>query len=259
MNKAQTRTGKMTLAATLAVVAVVALTGKADAQVWNPNNNYDADSSMWLPNVENGPTSAPYNAPQQGQAPPVGSGSSPMGINTGHAGYGVTTPPSHVPNMPLIPPGQDGKAAATAAAAGYLTPPTFYPTSDPGSIDSPPDFYQPPVSVTNINPGGGIAGSAPIQRWGGQTSEDHGLRSFMRGNRPSNTSDFGERLSQKPNLRKAPQFSEDGPRNQQSPSQRGQASRSSNLPGAQSTTDLNGNRTFFKGENQRARLTIAPY
>lgn len=258
VNKAQTRNGKLMLAATLALVAVVSLTGNADAQVWNPNPNYDADSSMWLPNVENGSTQPPYSAPPEGQAPPIGDGYAPMGINTGHAGYGVPTPASHV-NMPLIPPGPDGKAAATAAAAGYLTPPTIYPTSDPGSIDSPPDFYQPPVTVTNINSGGGISGSAPIQRWGGQTSEDHGLRSFMRGTGGSQTTDFGERLSQKSNLQKAPQSSEDGPRNQQSPGQRGQANRSANLPGAQSTTDLNGNRTFFKGENLRARLTIAPY
>lgn len=255
MTKAR-KTEGLTVAAMLAVVSTVCLAGGAEAQVWNPNPNFDADSGMWLPNVEQGSAMPPYQPAPEGQPPPIGDGNTPMGINPGHAGYGIMPPPSHV-NMPQIPPGQDGKAMATSYAAPYLTPPTLYPTSDPGIIDSPQDFYQPPVSVTNINPGGGISGGAPITRWGGQTSEDHGLRSYMRGG-GSQTSDFGEKLSQKPNLQKAPQFSEDGPRNQQQ-GQRGQASRSANLPGAQSTTDLNGNRTFFKGENQRARLTIAPY
>lgn len=250
--------GAITLAATLAVVSVVSLADRATAQPWNPNPSYDADAGMWLPNVENGYTTAPYTPAPEGQPPPIGDGYAPMGTNPGHLGCPVMPPPSHV-NMPPIPPGQDGKALATSYAAPYLTPPTMYPTYDPGMIDSPQDFYQPPVTVTSINPAGGISGSAPIQRWGGQTSEDHGRRLSFRTNAASQTSDFGEKLTQKPNLQKMPQFSEDGPRNQQSPGQRGQANRSSNLPGAQSTTDLNGNRTFFKGENQRARSTIAPY
>lgn len=211
---------------------------------------------MWLPDV-NGPAQPPYGQPIQGQPPAIGDGRMPMGTNPGHLGAPAMPPATHVP-MPAIPPGQAGKAMATSFAAPYLTPPTYYPATDPGIIDSPPDFHGPPVTVTSINPGGGINGGAPITRWGGQTSEDHGRSGGLMGRPGSSLVDFGEKLSEK-RTAKQPQFSEDGPRNQVSPGQRGQANRSQSLPGAQSTTDLNGNRTFFKGENQRARLTIAPY
>jgi hypothetical protein len=241
------------LAATLLTLSAVSLAGEAQAQAWNPTQPFDADASQWYPNVEQGQTNPAYQAPQEGQAPPIGDGYSPMGTTPGQMGAPLLPPPSHVP-LPLIPPGQEGKAAATAAAAGYLTPPTKYDPTDPGSIDAPQDFYQAPVAVTNINPGGGIQGNAPIQRWGGQTTEDHGRLGFA----GSSSTDFGEKLSQKPNLQKMPQFSQDGPRNKASQGQRGSNNRPSNLPGATTSTDLNGNRSSRK-DGQRARLTIAPY
>jgi len=240
------------LAVTLVAFSVVLLAAKAEAQVWNPNQNNDYDQNMYLPNVEQGPASAPYQAPQEGQAPPIGSGSAPMGTNPGHLGASLLPPPSHV-EMPLIPPGMEGKAAATAAAAGYLTPPTRFTPTDPGSIDAPQDFYQAPVAVTTVS-GGGIQGNAPIQRWGGQTTEDHGRLGFN----ASTSSDFGEKLSEKPNRARDPQFSQDGPRNKASQGQRGSNNRPPSRPGATSSTDLNGNRSSRK-DGQRARLTIAPY
>lgn len=240
-----------TLAVTLVALSVVLLAGKAHAQVWSSNYTNN-DTSMWYPNVDQGPALPAYTPAPEGQPPPIGDGYIPMGTNPGHLGAPLLPPPSHVP-MPLIPPGMEGKAAATAAAAGYLTPPTRYEATDPGSIDAPQDFYQAPVAVTNINPGGGIQGDAPIQRWGAQTTEDHG--------RPyggSSSTDFGEKLSEKQNLQKMPQFSQDGPRNKASQGQRGSNNRPANIPGAQSSTDLNGNRSSRK-DGQRARLTIAPY
>ncbi|MBX9666572.1 MAG: hypothetical protein K2X93_03090 [Candidatus Obscuribacterales bacterium] len=250
MNKRQASIRVTALAATLASIAFVSLTGSVEAQVLNPNPSFDGDANMYFPNVESGPTSPPYTAPPEGQPPPIGDGDTPLGINPGHLGYPILPPPSHVP-MPLIPPGPEGKAAATAAAAGYLTPPTKFDATDPGIIDSPQDFGPPPVAVTNINPGGGISGDAPIERWGAQSSRD-----FGRGGGGSTITDFGEKLREKPDLAKMPQSSEDGPRNLNQP-QKGQPRRGESLPGAQASTDLNGNRTMFS--KQRARLTIAPY
>jgi hypothetical protein len=42
-------------------------------------------------------------------------------------------------------------------------------------LPGPLDFYPPPAAIVNINPDGGIEGSAPTQRWGGQQSHDYGL------------------------------------------------------------------------------------
>lgn len=238
------------LAVTLVAFSVALLADDAKAQVWGGQQTNN-DTSQWYPNVDQGPAQPSYSPPPEGQAPPIGDGYTPMGTNPGHMGAPLLPPPSHVP-LPLIPPGMEGKAAATAAAAGYLTPPTKYDAYDPGSIDAPQDFTMPPVAVTNINPGGGIQGDAPIQRWGGQTTEDHGRP--MGG---STVSDFGEKLTEK-NTAKAPQFSEDGPRNKASQGQRGSNNRPPSLPGAQSSTDLNGNRVHRK-DGRRARLTIAPY
>ena len=107
----------------------------------------------------------------------------------------------------------------------------------------------PLVTVTQINPGGGISGSAPVQRWGGQTTRD-----FGRAGSGSTCRDFGQKLSQKSDLFRSPQTSQDGPR--QSVSGGGRAS---SLPGAQSTTDLHGSRTLFKGPRLRPRFTLADH
>ncbi|MBI1271038.1 hypothetical protein GC174_11460 [bacterium] len=203
-----------------------------------------------------GASSAPaYSTPYEGQAPPIGDGYAPPRVTPGHLGYSPELPASHVPGIPTVPAGEAGKAMVNGYVAPYLSPPTNYDPADPGSIDNPPNFYQPPVNQTNINPGGGISGSAPITRWGGQCTQDFGRGASG----CSSTVDFGQKLSEKPDLYRTPQTSQDGPR--QSTSGRGGSStnRASSLPGAQTTQDLNGNRTLFKGPNQRARLTIANY
>src|SRR5262249_13159682 len=141
--------------------------------------------------------------------------------------------------------------------APYLTPPPSTEGPDPGMITNPQDFYAPPSAWVNINGGGGMpGGEAPQQRWGGQTSRDFGLNPAFRGG--SALTDFGEKLREKPDLKMTPQSSEDGPR-QSAGGNSGGGGRASSLPGAQATEDLHGNRSFFKGENLRSRLTIAPY
>ncbi|MBZ0188961.1 MAG: hypothetical protein K8F91_22140 [Candidatus Obscuribacterales bacterium] len=164
--------------------------------------------SLRTPLLPGAPAAPPYTAPQEGQAPPIGDGFAPSGINPGMMGWGPDLPASHVPGIPPVPAGPAGKSMVNGYVAPYLTPPPQHPAADPGMIDSPPQFYPPPVNVTNINPSGGIFGSAPIDRWGGQTTRDYGAG----GRGGSSCVDGGERLVQKPNLKMMPQSCQDGPR-----------------------------------------------
>ena len=207
----------------------------------------DGIESLRTPLIPGAPNSNPYQCPMEGQAPPLGDGFAPPPVTCGQAGMEVLPPPTQVPSVPPVPGGPEGKAMVNSYAAPYLTPPPSHPAPDQGMIDSPQDFAPPPVTVTNINPGGGISGNAPTQRWGGQTTRD-----FGRGGSGSCVRDFGQKLTKKPDLKTTPQTCEDGPR--QSAAGGGRAS---NLPGSQPTQDRYGNRTMFS--TQRARLTIAPY
>jgi hypothetical protein len=114
----------------------------------------------------------------------------------------------------------------------YVPPPTSTPGTDPGMVHAPLDFYPPPVLVTNINPGGGISGGAPITRWGGQTTRDFGFYRY----RGTQTDDFGQGMVYG-------QASQDGPYQQ--------------LPGAVPTQDLYGARGYARGGS--TVQTIAPY
>lgn len=114
----------------------------------------------------------------------------------------------------------------------YAPPPPSTPGYDPGMIYGPRDFYPPPVTVTNIMPGGGIAGSAPTSRWGGQTSRDFG-RYKHSGTRKY---EFGQGLN-------GGQTAQDGPWQ--------------TLPGAVPTQDRYGNRVSPR--NGQGIMTIAPY
>lgn len=221
----------------------IALAGEASAQ-WNAGTQ-----SLRTPLISGAPAAPAYVTPQEGQPPPVGDGYAPPGVTPGMMGWGPDLPASHVPNVPQVPAGEAGKAMVNAYVAPYLTPPPEHPAPDPGMVDPPPDFYPPPVSVTNINPGGGISGSAPIERWGGQTTRDYGNG----GRGGSTVIDGGERLVDKP-VKVMPQSCQDGPR----PSGGGRG-RAASLPNAQTSQDLNGNRTLYRGPNARARLTFAPY
>lgn len=215
------------------------------------------------PLIECAPNEQPYVAPQEGDPPPPGDGSSPAPVTRGDGGS-----PELLPWVPFIPANQIDQSnshvslpdPSTLSSPGELGPslqvphPPSTPGADPQSIHAPLDFRPPPVAVVKINPGGGMPGDqAPQERWGGQFSRDFGLR---RGG--SSLTDFGEKLTEKPDIKVQPQHSEDGPR-QSAQGQIGfSPNRSPNLPRAQGTQDI-GHRIYFKGANLRSRLTIAPY
>lgn len=207
--------------------------------------------------------SSPYTCPQEGCPPPPGDGFAPPPVTQGHYGAPETMP--WVRNIPATQIDQSnsyvGLPSSTTLAAPYtlgsqlqVPHPPSTPGQDYGQIPGPANFYPPPAAVVNICPEGGMPGDqAPIQRWGGQTTRDLGVYRCH----GSKLTDFGEKLSQKPDLQAQPQFSQDGPRPQGQGSMGSGGVRGS-MNGAQAATDLHGARTLFKGQT-RSRLTIAPY
>ncbi len=197
-------------------------------------------TTLRTPLIYGAPNSEPFQSAPIGQPPAVGDGNSPAPVHPGMGG-----PSTLVPSIPLTPANSicypsyqvpfDPSTQAPAGTLGpslWAPPPSSTPGSDPGIIHSPLNFYAPPVAVVNVNPGGGISGSAPTQRWGGQTSQDFG-RYKHHGTR---TSDFGQFVGG--------QTSQDGPWQTRA--------------GAQATQDLYGRRQ--PGSNgYPSTQTIAPY
>lgn len=180
--------------------------------------------------------SVPSDAP-----PAPGDGACPAPV---HAG--MTGPPTLIPSNPDYPTDHLGtptytlphNPASTHMPGQYgpslvgVPPPPSTPGCDPGMVFSKPDYYAPPVAVTNIYPGGGIPDVAPTQRWGGQTSTDFGRYKY----RGSRSYDWGQGA-------RWGQFSTDGPYQ--------------GLPGAVPTQDIYGMRGCTQAGG--TTFTYAPY
>ncbi len=203
----------------------------------------DMIDTLRTPLIYGSPSSPAWVPAQEGAPPAIGSGSCPAPVTGGD--YGNPCPPPTSVPMPLV--GPMDKGLVNAYAAPYLSPPPSTQGYDPYSINGSSGGFgvNAPVSVVNVCPGGGLAGSAPTRRWQAQRSFDHGRPYNVRAN-SSTLNDFGQKLTDKPDLKMTPQVSEDGPRQQGSWM-------------GQTTHDLHGNRALFKGPNLRSQLTIAPY
>ncbi len=203
----------------------------------------DVMGTLRSPLIYGAPDSPAWMPAQQGAPPAIGDGYFPAPVTGGD--YGFPCPPVTSVPMPLV--GPMDKGMVNAYAAPYLTPPPSTQGYDPCSINGSRGGYgvNAPVSVVNVCPGGGLKGSAPTRRWQAQRSFDHGQPNNVRGN-GSTLNDFGQKLTDKPDLKMTPQVSEDGPRQQGSWM-------------GQTTQDLRGNRSLFKGPNLRSQLTIAPF
>ncbi|PZM77634.1 MAG: hypothetical protein DKT66_25475 [Candidatus Melainabacteria bacterium] len=244
---------KCLTAAAFAVFVSFGLAAAAQAQIDTLRN----------PTIPGAMYSSPYTCPPEGCPPPPGSGSAPPPVTQGH--YGAPESMPWVRNIPAtqidqsnsyvgLPSNQTLAAPYTLGSQLQVPHPPSTPGDDYGQIPGPANFYAPPAALVNICPQGGMPGDqAPIQRWGGQTTRDLGLPRCH----GSQLTDFGERLSQKPDLCAQPQSSQDGPRPQGQGLMGGGSVRAS-IGGAQTATDLHGNRTLFRGQT-RSRLTIAPY
>ncbi len=240
-------------AAACAVVVVSGLASAAQAQIDTLRN----------PVIPGANYSSPYTCPLEGCPPPIGAGNAPPPVTPGH--YGAPESMPWVRNIPATQIDQSnsyvGLPSSNTLAVPYtlgsqlqVPHPPSTPGGDLGPIPGPANFYAPPAALVNICPEGGMPGDqAPIQRWGGQTTRDLGLHRTH----GAQTTDFGEKLSQKPDLQAMPQFSQDGPRPTGQGSMGGGSTRAS-VHGARAATDLYGQRTLFKGQT-RSRLTIAPY
>lgn len=226
----------------------------------NGNSGESAEfmRTIRTPLIQGAPNGAPNQCPAQGQAPAIGDGSQPTGVTYGQGYYNPEYPATHVNNVPLTMGGIEGKCMVNSAVQPYLRPPTQNNGCDPGMLDTPPDFCQAPATVTNICPQGGIQGHAPTQRWGGQTSRDYGTNVKCK-KETNQTNDFGQRLIDKPDLYATPQCAADGPRTDYCAMDNSSLRRAPNRPNAQTTTDRQGNRTFFRGPNLRSKSTLANY
>jgi hypothetical protein len=196
-------------------------------------------STLRNPLIYGASSAAPFEQAPEGQPPPIVDGSVPAPVTPG-----MTGPPTLPPTQNWAPAQIDRPDyylpyhPATEAPPGVLgpsmwaPPPPSTPGADPGIIHAPLDFYRPPARVVSINPGGGIPGPIPTQRWGGQTTRDFGRYKYA-GKRAY---DFGQGMPG--------QTSQDGPWQ--------------TLPGASSTCDLYGRR-MNTNDGFRNIQTIAPY
>ncbi|CAN5559364.1 hypothetical protein BH10CYA1_BH10CYA1_25900 [soil metagenome] len=211
--------------------------------------------SLRSPLILGAPSAAAGQSAQEGAPPAIGSGSAPMGVTPGMQGMYNPAPPSDIPLPPMSPLERGPGGGVNSMVAPFLTPPPSTQGADPGMLPQSMNGNSPAAIEVPINSGGGYPGDqAPQTRSGRQTSRDFGLKRFG-----SSLTDFGGPLSQKPDLKMQPQSSQDGPRYMQGSQGGSGSSRSSNLAGAQTTQSLYGNRTLFKGSNQRARATIADH
>lgn len=240
-------------AAACALIVAGGLATAAQAQIDTLRN----------PLIPGAMTSAPYTCAPEGSPPPIGHGYAPPPVTPGH--YGA---PESMPWVRYIPatqidqpnsyvglPSSDTLAAPYTLGSQLQVPhPPSTPGGDYGPIPGPANFTPPPAALVNICPEGGMPGDqAPIQRWGGQTTRDLGIPRTH----GAQTTDFGDKLSQKPDLQAMPQFSQDGPRPTGQGSMGGGSTRAS-VHGAKAASDLYGQRTLHRGQT-RSRLTIAPY
>jgi hypothetical protein len=197
-------------------------------------------STLRTPLINGASSAAPMQSADPGQAPPIGSGSTPAPVTPGMGG-----PSTLIPSVPMTPANDiqypsyqvpwNEAMQAPAGAVGPSTwapPPSSTPGYDPDMVHAPLDYYQPPVSVVPINPGGGIYGSAPTQRWGGQTSADFGRYKYI----GTRAFDFGQQAWGS--------TSEDGP--------------CQTRPAAVPTQDLYGRR-YPERTGMPPTQTIAPY
>jgi hypothetical protein len=234
---------KLCKSAVLVTVAMVVLAQNAHSQTETLRN----------PLIPGADYAQPYETPMMSLPPPPGCEGEPWPVTPGMTDRENCLPPTDVTMQPVSPTDRD---SVNSAVQPYLTPPASTLGDDPGMIAPNNSGFVPPVALVNINPEGGMPDDqAPQQRWGGQTTRYFGTN--LKKSQQSRLFDFGEKLTQKPDLANQPQFSQDGPRPFQTPSDYNSPSRQPQIPGAQQTTDL-GIRQLFSG-NTQAQQTQPSY
>lgn len=224
-----------------AAVAFLAASSFSSALAQSQSCNLAGAPTQGLrsPLINGARQSLPFMSPREGAPPAIGDGACPAPVHPGMGG-----PPTLIPTNPDIPGGL-GRCSETIQhdpswthAPGQFGPNTYVPAPpstlgcDPGMIASPQGYYYPPVLETNVLPGGGLAGYAPTQKWGGQTTRDWGRYKY----RGTRSYDWGQQAYYG-------QRSTDGPYQ--------------SLPGAQATQDLYGMRGCAR--TGQTVMTVAPY
>lgn len=236
-------------------------------------------STLRSPLIQSAASYPPNVSPDPGAPPAPGDGQQqPPAVTSGMTGDPTLLPwvPS-VPsnnasvqnsqiNLPFDPSIKSDPKEFGKMLAPYIPAPPSTLGQDPGLVPTNVNGFKPPAAAVNINPQGGISGQAPIKRWQGQTSRDLGLYQSERNANKlgSQYTDFGQKLETLPSLTQRgvnPFVSQDGPRVATYPGQMDAASnRQPNLPNAQATHDLYGQRQKFKlNPPLSSVMTIAPF
>lgn len=241
MAKASKSIKVSTMALAVAFSCTVSMALPADAQQQSNSCSLAGAPTTGLrtPFISGTKYSLPFMQPQAGAPPAPGDGMCPAPVHPGHTGA-----PTLIPSNAVIPGGlgrdtvyipYDPNNQSMPGQLGpgmQVPPPPSTLGCDPGMVQTKRDYYyRPPVLETNVMPGGGLAGYAPTQRWGGQTTADFGRYKY----RGTRSYDWGQQA--------CGQTSQDGPY---------QA-----LPYSQATQDLYGMRGY--GRNGPTTMTIAPY
>lgn len=216
------------------------------------------------PLIQGAIETAPQGVAPTPLPPPPGDGPTPLPVTPG---IGTPNYEPWVTNIPADTYGISSSAVSLPANPSTTAAPGQLAQQVGGSIPPPPSIsstslpmvtpdnagYNPPASIVPINPQGGLgADTAPTQKWGGQTTR-YFITPVFQG---STVTDFGQPLTQKPDLAKTPAESQDGPRPMVPLTSSLTVRRLPQLPGAQQTTDT-GFRVQFKPQQQLQ--TIVPY
>ncbi len=181
------KTSATAIATAASFLAVLAMAPTALAQGCNLGGT--ESRTLRTPLIQGASQQQPGQSADPGQPPAIGDGSSPAPVTPGMGGsptllpYNNYTPTSNIGQGSYAAPFSPEQLSGPGELGPniYVPPPNSTPGSDPGIIHAPLDFRPPPVSVVTINPGGGIQGSAPTERWGGQTTADFGRYKKGRG------------------------------------------------------------------------------
>jgi len=186
-----------TMFAAIALSATQSIAALAQPWPGNPVQGTPAPggpvSTLRDPLIEGAPTSPAFIPPADGQAPPIGSGSTPWAVTPGMGGAPTLEPwvPAIPANsvdqsfsgvpLPVTPAVVSPPGVLGPALTGLVPGPESTLGSDPGSLTAPPGYINAAEQV-NINPNGGMPGtggyigSIPTARRGGQETHQWELR-----------------------------------------------------------------------------------
>jgi hypothetical protein len=207
----------------VATTIMIGCASPALAQTYiDPGTASQPTTTLRDPLVTGAYNTAVQGTPMTPMLPPPGSAGDPTQVTPGmtdDAGYepwvqyipantsGITD--SYV-SLPLTPATATAPGDFNTQVGSSIPPEPSTPGNDPGILAPNNSGYTPPaqqITITSTTP---PTDTAPTQKWGGATTKDYGTN--LQISSSSRVYDFGQKLSQNPNVAQQPQDSQDGPR-----------------------------------------------